>query len=383
VPFRGVEPGLAGHVLRLAMQDYPDYRLVLVVQSMDDPAAAVLHQVMQRRDLRAGPVELVEAGPAPADTGQKVHNLLQAMRHLEQDPSPPPPGPPPPPEEGGNEERVLVFADSDAAPGEGWLGDLIGPLQQPHITAVTTGYRWLVPLPDKQGELHPASVLASVLNGSVACWMSRRQQTHAWGGSMAMRVSTAQRGGLMDLWRGAISDDYQVSHMASRLPEQIMYVPRCLVASPVAMDWQQLVNFAHRQHLITRVHAPKLFWAGLGVLALYPAAWISSLVAAVVLLSMSGGWPLWWLPPGAAFVIVLVADQVRATYRWLTVRNAFDPATVDRLRPALRVDRWLTPLWMTAHLLLMLRATVGRTISWRGIRYRIDSPQKVRRMPRE
>jgi hypothetical protein len=38
---------------------------------------------------------------------------------------------------------------------------------------------------------------------------------------------------------------------------------------------------------------------------------------------------------------------------------------------------------MTAHLLLMLRATVGRTISWRGIRYRIDSPQKVRRMPRE
>ena len=61
-------------------------------------------------------------------------------------------------------------------------------------------------------------------------------------------------------------------------------------------------------------------------------------------------------------------------------RAAFGPDGVRYLRRTLWVDCWLTWLVMGVNLALLLGAAVGRTIAWRGIRYRMDGPQQVRRL---
>ncbi len=41
------------------------------------------------------------------------------------------------------------------------------------------------------------------------------------------------------------------------------------------------------------------------------------------------------------------------------------------------LDRWATPLWMGLHWLFIVRSAFGRVMVWRGIRYRVDAPQRV------
>ncbi len=226
VPFKGVEPALQSNLKSLFDQDYPNYRLLLVVEDEQDPAYPLLCQAISEHPERKA--QIVVAGVAGPNEGQKVHNLIAAVEKLEQD---------------GSGEEVWVFADSDAVPGRDWLGELVGPLCQER-TAVTTGFRWLVPQPPPGQTRTPFSAkIASILNSSTTGYIRRDRFTHAWGGSMAMRTSTARQADLIGRWRGAISDDYQVTRMCRDLSRRVYFVPECFVASPGRLRHSRAVQF--------------------------------------------------------------------------------------------------------------------------------------------
>ena len=131
VPFKGFDHDLKRGIRAMLKLDYPQYRLLAVVESEDDPALAVLRETLA--EFPAGPaVEIVVAGLAPDNIGQKVHNQLAAFDHLARRD---PPWPTP---------TWWCFADSDAVPHARWLGQLVGPLANEY-NGVTTGYRWLIP----------------------------------------------------------------------------------------------------------------------------------------------------------------------------------------------------------------------------------------------
>ena len=132
------------------------------------------------------------------------------------------------------------------------------------------------------------------------------------------------------------------------------YVPTCLVPSRVNFTAGSLMNFAHRQYLLTRVYAPRLYLTALILLTLYPLGLIAaviSLLAGVLMRDITLG-------IAGCVSLVLVADL------WST----------------LRLERWTTPVWMTLHALLAWRAAFGRVMNWRGIRYRLYAPQRVERL---
>lgn len=395
VPFKGVEPALKDNLRSLFTQDYPDYRLLLIVEDEADPAYPMLREAIQRHPERKA--EVLFAGVADENEGQKVHNLIAAVEKLQRD---------------NAGEVVWVFADSDAVPGPDWMGELVGPLAQDR-TAVTTGFRWLIPqasntntpttahnlssTPDAEPEqsegsgISPTTPLAtpgkdsqptpfwakiaSILNSSTTGFIRRERFTHAWGGSMAMRVSTAHEGGLLALWRGAISDDYQVTRMCKNLGRRVLFVPECLVASPVDYDFKGLRNFAYRQYVITRTHAPAVFAAALFVNALY---FLGLAAAAAVLIRHADRDNVNFAI--GTFTLVFLMNQLRAGYRRRVVRLTLGPDAAEQLKPTLRLERWTTPLWLGTNLLLLLHASVGKTITWRNIRYRIDGPQKIQRL---
>jgi len=358
VPFKGTGDDLAACVRTLCTQDYPSYRLVCVVESEGDPAYPRLREELARYPQR--PSTLDVAGTAGPRQGQKVHNQLHVLRRLEPE---------------ARDGEVWAFADSDALPGPGWLRDLVRPLEKPRKNVVATGYRWLVPEPG--GGFWSAA--ASAVNASVACGYRRDSYSPAWGGAMAVSAAIAREGRLTAYLEGALTDDYQFTRMAHALGGRVYFVPACLSPSPVSFDRQSFWQFARRQYLITRVYAPRLFAGGLGVLL---AWWVGCLAGWGALAAALLGTAPAGVGAGAGVTILGVAalHQLRARGRERLVRLAFPPETVARLRPALRLERWGTPLVMAVHLGVMLSACAGRTVRWRGLAYRLRGPQQVERL---
>src|SRR5438094_873681 len=91
-PCKGIDPEFEKNVRSVIDQDYPNYEVLFIVESEDDPAYSKLRGLDQK---------VLVAGRATGQ-GQKVHNLTYAVRHA---------GAP----------DVYVFCDSDARFPRGWL----------------------------------------------------------------------------------------------------------------------------------------------------------------------------------------------------------------------------------------------------------------------
>src|SRR6266545_438858 len=78
-PCRGLEDGLRENIAALVQQSYPHYEIIFVTDRADDPAVAVIKEIINTESTSA-PVSarIVIAGEA-VDCGQKVHNLKAAV----------------------------------------------------------------------------------------------------------------------------------------------------------------------------------------------------------------------------------------------------------------------------------------------------------------
>ncbi len=363
VPFKGLDADLTGCVRSLCTQNHHDYRLLLVVDSPSDPAYAVLQNQIARFPQRS--IQLLVAGATQGSQSQKVHNQLYALEQVMGE---------------ARDEDVLVFADSDAVPGENWLAEMVFPTADDQTIGMTTGYRWLIPSADPQtGRVTVWSHLASLINSSVACIYRNRLTSRAWGGAMAVRVSIARAGNLLSRLQGALTDDYQFTQMCRDLKKRVWFVPRCLVATPVHFSMGEFFNFARRQYLITRVYEPGTFTLALLILTGWVVGMAATWTALIWALLQPGPHRPWWFAL-TMLALVMLANQLRAWYRRQVIRTAFGESTLRQLRVTLWLDQWATWCWMLLHWGLVLGASVGKKMRWRGITYVLHGPQQVQRL---
>ena len=362
MPIKGIDRDLPGCIASLCRQAYPDYRVIIVVESESDPAYPILLEELAKHPQRKSSVMV--AGQAAENEGQKVHNQLHVLRAILPALA---------------DDDVIAFADSDAIPGPAWLSLMVARLAT-GSAAVTTGYRWMIPDPARPATIW--SHIASVINGSVAAAHRPSDADQAWGGAMAMRVSTARKGDLIGRLVGALTDDYPITKMCRDLGMIVRYVPRCLAATPVDFSLRSFWTFARRQYVITRIYSPGVFWFALFVLTFWIVGFITAWTRLITGLAAPD--PMnqlsVWLPAAIAIVIVFICHQLRSHHRTQTIRNAFGQSMVDQLRTTLRVDRWLTPAWMTVHWLIALTSLSSNRFSWRGCRYQLDGPNRVKRL---
>jgi cellulose synthase/poly-beta-1,6-N-acetylglucosamine synthase-like glycosyltransferase len=360
-PFKGDDDDVRAALEALLAQNYPRFHVVCVLEDRSDRAYPLAEQT-----LAAHPPSrwtLVMAGRAPAFRGQKVHNQLAALEAIA----------------GRCEESdVYAFVDSDVVAGTEWLARLIEPLRRTD-RAASTGYRWFFPEP-REGASRVSlwTDLASVMNSSVVTVGAYRRTTQAWGGSMALRDETARAGRLRARWDKALTDDFPVTHLARDLGKRVRFQPQCLARSEVSFRAGDLFRFAHRQYLITRVYAPRVYALALvstwGYVVAAATAWIH------LLGGVAAGSVRQWILPAGAILAVAVTNQVRATLRAKCVRLAFGSDAVVQLRRALILDRWATPAWMALHGVLALQPLFTRVVRWRRVRYRLLAPDRVERL---
>jgi hypothetical protein len=333
VPVKGPEEGLAENLHSLAAQDYPAYQLIVTARQAEDVPPGVLPETAR----------LVLAGDGDASTGEKINNLIAAIREAEP------------------EAEVFAFADSDGRVEAGWLRALVAPLAEAGVGA-STGYRVYVPEP-----ADAPALIRALWNGSILGSLGAGASPLAWGGAMAIRRETFFEAGVLDFWRGTVSDDYGLAAALRRAARPIRFAPGALVASADHLGWRALAGWIRRQLVITRVYNARLWWISLAATAVYCGATIAS-VAAV----LSGE------AAALGLLALLVGQEVLKAAGWMRLAARALPAARAWVgRHGRRLMCWapLSPwIWLTA-----LAASAGSNrIEWRGRRYRLSRARRGR-----
>lgn len=345
-PCKGLETGLAENLRALLEQDYSNYSLTFIVESEADPVCDALRQVIAESG--RVPARLCVAGVS-SDSGQKVHNLLAGTSQL------------------GDNVEILAFVDSDACPRRDWLRRLVSRLNQPHVGAVT-GYRWFCPQ-----RAMAAQALVYTINAAVAGSFGPGGHHLIWGGSWAIRRELFETLKLRDAWRQTLSDDLVATCVIRGAGLRIEFEPVSMVSSPLDGTWRQSLEFVRRQYVIARSYVPA-WW----LLAVYGATlpvllfW-GGLIALAVGLFQQATWC--WLPALICPTYYL-ATLVRG-YQRRVLGRLYVPEQSPVMKRVAWLSLWLEPLVALANWAILLSSLFGKTICWRGIRYRLGRRGRV------
>jgi cellulose synthase/poly-beta-1,6-N-acetylglucosamine synthase-like glycosyltransferase len=289
------------------------------------------------------------AGQGQSSCSQKIHNLLYCYERISDD------------------VEVLAFADSDICVRNDWLSHIVYPLRQAKNGAAS-GYRWFVP---KKNNL--ASLALSAVNAKIAQLLGNTRFNQAWGGSMAIRVDVFRRLGLDKIWPKTLSDDLSLSFSVKKAGMKVAFVPACLVASYEYTTWPKLFEFGRRQFLITRISAPGTWWFGLcsslySVLGLWGTAALAIYVATKSQID-NRHLAIFILVP----ILFFTGQFIRAVLRQIMADKLLK-YDLPKMKTARPVDILFFWLWSLLLLFFIISSAFGRTIQWRGIRYKLLGP---------
>lgn len=319
-------------------QDYPDYQILFVTGSADDPAHAAIQNRL--RDFASPAARLIVAGKA-TDTGQKVHNQLAALAQLD------------------DSDQLIAFADDDLFGRKDWLSCLVRPLNPGHVD-FTTGHRWFIP-----ENLRLPNRIVALMGAAIEPWIGPNWRMCLWGGSMAMTREAFDELEIPRHIRGSINDDVRISQLARRAGKRMRYVRSVAAPSPVDFTWASLFEFGRRQYFQLRIYQPVLWWMALATTFFYLSGF------AACLIRLGRGNLLMLIPVALAISLNLCRTRIRRSY----LRSRFDQGEAQTLDAAVRGSWWLDPLVNLVHLLIILSSACGREIVWAGIRYRVTGPQ--------
>lgn len=334
---RGGDEFLDRSLRRLFTQDYPRYRVRIVLDSAQDTARPYVDQVI--RELEPAHVEVVTLGERFDTCTYKMSGILWGTRSL-------PEG-----------TAFVALMDGDTVPHSTWLRELATPLVRDGALC-STGNRWYFP------ERPEFASLVRVCWGAGALIMMSLNRI-PWGGTMAFRREVIADERLRDRIRHAFSEDTTIGQFVNELGGRVEVDPRLLIVNFEGTSLKGFFGFETRQLLAARLQHRAWGWivacgtAGLPMLV-YPLARI-------------GGWrPDRLLDALFAVYFFSLATQAilfgPAVRRLLRMRDEYLPRWNAR-----RVVLGLlaAPTAQLLHLVAIVRAITMRVVVWRGVHYRI------------
>jgi cellulose synthase/poly-beta-1,6-N-acetylglucosamine synthase-like glycosyltransferase len=210
-----------------------------------------------------------------------------------------------------------------------------------------------------------------VWNASIASALGANTKNNfCWGGSTAIRRETFEKIGMREKWRGTLSDDFAVTRAMKEADLPIYFVPNCLTATVEDGGFRELFEFTTRQMKITRVYAPHLWKAS------FIGSFLFSLIfwTGILLLFFISGWHF-----GVTFLLLSVIFALGAAKAWIRF-NAVKLVLKNYAKELNKSFFWQITLWIFSSLLYFYNgfcAWQSNVIRWRGITYRLESPNKT------
>jgi cellulose synthase/poly-beta-1,6-N-acetylglucosamine synthase-like glycosyltransferase len=347
---RGLDPFLTTALPALLNQDYPHYDVIIVVDHPDDPVYALAEEV-----IRASNKTNVKLGVLKnrIETCSLVNSsLIQTIQS------------------NLNDYEIVAMIDADAMPHKTWLRELIAPLRNKKIGAVT-GQRWYFPPRANMGDL-----IRYIWNIPAVLQMIFFKIP--WGGSLAIRMDVLQKCNVLGYYEKALVQDVPLFDILKKQGFTIGFAPSILMINRESVNLSSLVPWIQRQ----------LLWA-----ILYHSSWwkivmhgiLVTLVPLLLLILIATSTLL-----NQHFIAVLAISSL-VGYGVITLcQLLFLEYLVGRIvKKRNECTKWLTPLKLIAFIPAMiltqllypkahLFALFSRNIEWRGINYRIDAPLKVK-----
>ena len=319
-PLCGYEPELLDNLRSFCRQDYPNFQIVFGVHSADDPAVqavTALQAEFPQLDIR-----LAVGQGRPLNGNPKVVNLLGILPVA------------------GND--ILVMADSDMKVGPGYLQAVVATLSQPGVGLATCLYT-----SHSAGGIWSRLGAFSINHGflpSVLVGQAVGRVDGCFGATMALsRTLLDKIGGLAPL-EHHLADDYMLGAMVRDQGLKIGLVP--LLPTTLADEPDAKTLLAHEVRWgRTLASIDRMGYAGTLVTQVVPFGLLAQLVdgEAVGLLVMAMAW--------AARLLAVRLEEAALHLQ--------------------RQPSWVVFVRDFLTLAVQIVALSGRTVRWRGGRYRV------------
>jgi cellulose synthase/poly-beta-1,6-N-acetylglucosamine synthase-like glycosyltransferase len=349
LPLRCADPFLGDCVRALLQQNYPDYKLHIIVDSQKDPAWNIVTQIIQQ--LGATHVQVSPLIARHKTCSLKGSALVQAINALD------------------DSYQVAAFIDADVVPHSTWLRELVAPLVDERIGA-TTGNRWYMPQIGQWG-----SLIRHLFNlGAV---VSMYINKYPWGGSMAMRLSVLQQAQLLKIWRHSISVDSPVWGALQNIGLKVKFVPTVMMSNREECDLAQCWRFIQRQLLVSRLYHPTWRLAFFQVLT-FTSTLAVGIALLLIAVARSNFTAAAWVGSGiVGYILAMAVLLILAEQAVRRVIRANGQKTQNFSFPVIAKILLAIPLMQLVVTLAGLSTMLKRKVEWRGVIYQIKDPYNI------
>ena len=328
-PVRGVDFGSYENFASFCRQDYPDYEILFAVNDDADPALPVIRRIIA--DFPERRIQLL-VGAEYLGANRKVNKLARLASEAQ--------------------HEVLVLTDGDVRVGPRFLREVVAPLAERKVGAVTSFYRAIAEK-NLGAEIEAVGASSDFFAGVVmAEWMEGI--TFALGASIATTKEWLGKMGGFAAIAGTLADDYELGNRIAKAGGEVVLSREAVwtlyPAQTLRGFWDHQVRWARTVRLcrplsyVGLLFTQGLPWAVLAALVA-PARWVAvTYLLAYLILRFAMAWTvgIWG-----------VEDEV------------------------LRRKIWLVPLRDAIHFVVWVASFGSNHIRWSNVDYAIRQGQMV------
>lgn len=328
-PVRGVDFGSRENFVSFCKQDYADYEILFAVNDESDAAVPLIREVMAQFPQRQ--IRLFTSSEE-LGANRKVNKLAMLAREAQHD--------------------VLVLTDGDVRVGPGFLREVVAPLRDKEIGAVTSLYRAIaeenlgakLEAVGAASDFFPGVLMARWTEGIHFALGASIATTKVWLGKMGGFESIAD----------TLADDYELGLRIAKAGGEIVLSHEAVWTMYPAQTLRGFWDHQLRWARTVRLCRP---FSYLGLLFTQGLPW--AVLAAFVA-------PARWV--GAAYL---------AAYLALRFAMAWTVGVWGVRDKVLRRNLWLVPVRDAIHLVIWLASFGSNRIRWNSVEYAIRNGQMV------
>jgi ceramide glucosyltransferase len=328
-PVRGVDFGSRENFASFCKQDYPEYEILFAVNDENDPAVPVIRQLISQFPGRR--IRML-IGAEHLGANRKVNKLARLADEAQND--------------------VLVLTDGDVRVSPNFLREIVAPLQDKKIGAVTSFYRAIaeenlcahLEAVGAASDFFPSVLMARWTEGIRFTLGASVATTKEWLGKMGGFESIAD----------SLADDYELGNRIAKAGGQILLSREAVWTMYPAQTFRGFWDHQLRWARTVRLCRP-LSYFGLLITQGFPWTLLAMFVA-----------PATWV----AGVYLLIYLLLRMTMAWTVgVWGIRDEV--------LRRKLWLVPLRDALYFLVWLASFASNRIRWGSVEYVVRQGRMV------